>query len=109
MMEETEKELMSIDLNSNYAIELFESLKRLENNEDFKKVILNGYMNEKVLDSVSLLAEPGIKKQNARGDIMEDLVAISNLGYYFKMVKRFGSLALDDRNKDESPMTSEEY
>jgi hypothetical protein len=102
-MEQTEKELMSVEVNSDYAIKMCEALKRLENNEDFKKVILNGYMSSKALDSVSLLAEPGIKKQNARADIMEDLVAISNLGYFFKMVKHFGELALDDRNSDEAP------
>jgi hypothetical protein len=84
-----------------YWVELSESLIRLEDNEDFKKLILSGYIKDKALDSVSLLAVPAMKRAGERPDIMEDLIAISNLQYYFKMVKNFGAMAKEDLETEE--------
>lgn len=87
-------ELLTTD-NSKF-IERFEALQRLMDNKDFKTLILEGYLESKALDSVSLLGRPDIKKRNERGDVIEDLVAISNLQYYFYMVKDLGESALYD-------------
>lgn len=76
-----------------HEIKLSEALERLENNPDFKLVIIDGYLNSKALDSVSLLARPEIKKRGERADIMEDLVAISNFQYYLWMIKELGGVA----------------
>jgi hypothetical protein len=70
----------------NHALGLGEALLRLQKNSDFKKVILNGYLHEKVLASHSLLGVPSIKAQGHRPDIMEDLVSSSNLKYFFQML-----------------------
>lgn len=78
-------------------IEQYEALQRLEQNEDFKILILDGYLKTNALDSVSLLARPDIKKRNERGDVMEDLISVSNLRYYFDMVTRLGQSALYDK------------
>ncbi|NOQ48195.1 MAG: hypothetical protein GQ576_03515 [Methanococcoides sp.] len=61
-------------------------MNRLRKNPDFQLVIENGYLRDKVLASFSLLAVPQIKKEGHRPDIMEDLVAGSNLKYYFAMI-----------------------
>ena len=98
-MNNQEEELMSVD--ATYYVELANRLERLEDNEDFKALILDGYMRDKALDSVSLLANPAVKRGGERPDIMEDLVAISNLQYYFNMIKNLGTIAEDELAEDE--------
>ena len=87
-----------------YWVDMLESLERLEKSPDFKKVMLDGYIREKALDSVSLLANPAIKKRNERGDVMEDLVAISNLQYYLRMIHTMGSNGRQDLEEYEESM-----
>lgn len=83
----------------NHAIEMGEALERLNKNPDFRKVILDGYLKEKVLASVSLLGVPQCK--NERGSVMEDLVASSNLQYFFTMVESQYEGALNPVLSDE--------
>jgi len=83
--EQDQNELFTASLD--HAISMGEAWLRLQENDDFKKVITNGYLEEKVLASVSLLAVPQIKDQNRRGDVMEDLVAASNLQYFFRIIE----------------------
>lgn len=85
----SEPELLTID--NDYYIDLKESLDRLVENQDFKKVILEGYLKTKALGLVNLLARDDIKKQNKRVDCMEELVGISSLNQYFKMICYMGS------------------
>lgn len=88
-----------------YWVEQLEALERLEKNPDFKAVILDGYLDKKALDSVSLLAVPAVKKSGERTDIMEDLVAISNLKYHFQMLYSLGSVAREDLDDELGPVT----
>ena len=78
-----------------------EAWNRLKNNPDFKTVILDGYLNEKVLASVSLLAVPQIADQGKRPGVMEDLVAASNLQYFFRQVEAFYEGAKNPTLSDE--------
>ena len=64
-----------------------EALERLERNPDWKLVIEEGYLQDSVLNSMSLLAVPQLR--NDRGGVMEDLVAASNLKYYLLTLKNF--------------------
>ena len=73
-----------------YWKELKEALEKLEKNEEFKKVILEGYFKKKAIDGVSLLAAPQIKRNGARSDVMEALIAISQLEDYFLTIKQMG-------------------
>ena len=77
-----EEVLETIDIS--HALKMGEALNRLRENEDFKTVILDGYLNENVMASWSLLGVPQMKGN--RGNIMEDLVACANLKYFFAMV-----------------------
>jgi hypothetical protein len=70
-----------------HAIKMGEAWKRLQRNADFKTIITKGYLHEKVLASVSLLAVPQIKQSGQRPEVMEDLVASSNLQFFFKMIE----------------------
>ena len=83
--EQEKNELMTASLD--HAIEMGEALNRLQRNKDFVKVITDGYLRDKVLASFSLLAVPQIKSQGQRPDIMEDLVAASNLKYFFQIIE----------------------
>ena len=82
-----------------------QALERLMQNEDFKTIILEGYFEQKALASVSLLAVPQIKQRNERPDVMEDLIAISNLKYYFNQIEMFYEGAknpiLSDQEEEE--------
>lgn len=94
-----EKDLYEVE-NTKY-IEAYRALKNLENNKDFQVLILDGYLKEKPLDSISLLARPDVKKRGERTDIMEDLISISNFKYYLFMVQRLGETALYDQEEAE--------
>ena len=82
----------------NYYVGMRQALERLENNPDFQKVILDGYFKDKAVNGVSMLASGYIKKNGLRADIMESLVAISQLQDYFITVKQLGA---EDDSEDE--------
>jgi hypothetical protein len=83
--EQEQNELLTASLE--HAIVMGEAWLRLQKNGDFKKIITNGYLKDKALASVSLLGVPQIKDQNRRGDVIEDLVSISNLQYFFRVIE----------------------
>jgi alkylation response protein AidB-like acyl-CoA dehydrogenase len=64
-------------------IALGEALERLQSNQDFQAVIVDGYLKQEALRSVGLLAKHAIKQAGRRPDVIEDLVAKSNLQDYF--------------------------
>ena len=83
-------ELITVD--NSYWIEMNESLKRLMNNEDFNKVILTGYFKDKAINGVSMLAQDYVRRSGARGEVMEELVAISHLEDFFITIRNIGSI-----------------
>ena len=96
-----------LNVESQYWVDKADALKRLMGNADFKSVILDGYFKDKVINSVGLLANEGIKRAGQRPDLMEELVAVSQLQYYFKMILNLGSLAEDDMEDLEGPQVVE--
>ena len=97
----TETELETVD--ASFWADQLTALENLQKNPDFQKVILKGYIEVKALDSVSMLAIPAIKKEGQRPDVMEDLVAISNLQYHFLMIKNLGEGARQELYDIENP------
>lgn len=90
----------------NHFVGLKQSLERLEQNPDFQKVILEDYFKNKPINGVSLLATDYVKKNGLRGEIMEDLVAVSKLQDYFLNIKRLGT-TLDDVEDDDELVDEE--
>lgn len=86
----------------NYYVGMRQALERLEANPDFQKVILDGYFKDKAINGVSLLASPKIKIQGKRPDIMEALVAISQLQDYFITIKHMGAEIEDEEDEEET-------
>lgn len=82
----------------NYYVGMRQALERLEANPDFQKVILEGYFKEKAVNGVSILASGYIKKNGLRADVMESLIAISQLQDYFITIKNMGA---EDEGEDE--------
>jgi hypothetical protein len=101
-MEPTELETVE----NQYWIDMAEALARLEKNKDFQDIILQGYFKDKAINGVSMLANDGVKERGERGNIMEDLVAISNLQYHFLMIKNLGAVYQDDEDEANGPSTA---
>lgn len=80
-------------------VQKYEALQRLKENKDFQTLVLNGYLKEAAVDKVSLLATDYVRKNNLRGFLMEDLVAISALESYFEMIDNLGAPA-DDMDEE---------
>jgi hypothetical protein len=79
----------------------YEALQRLEKNPDFINVISEGYIRDRSLQGVSMLANESVKRQGQRPDVMEMLVAVSTLQDYFKMLKNLGAIAKEDMEEAE--------
>jgi hypothetical protein len=90
-----EEQLETVEING--YLEMGEALAILENDPNFKKVIVEGYFGQSVKDSVSLLSEPAMSQHRVK--VMEDLIAVSNLQYYFQMVKNFHAGAVQDSSE----------
>lgn len=80
-------EILTVEKETEHAIKMGKALIVLRSIPEFITLIEEGYLKEKVLASVSLLAVPQIKAQNRRPDVMEDIVAASNLQYFFQMIE----------------------
>ena len=85
MSEEIELETIEME----HHLEMGEAWNALKENPHFQKVIMDGYLKNKVLASVSLLAVPQISDQGRRPGVMEDLISASNLQYFFKQIEDF--------------------
>jgi hypothetical protein len=98
MEEQVLNELESVD--NSYWVELDKALKRLLKSEDFKKVILEGYLKEKALSGVSLLGRSDVKKRGERPDVIEELVSVANLQQYlFTVIPSLAGSALAEENR----------
>jgi len=86
------KDVVAETVENQYWVELAKALARLETNEDFKKVITDGYFKDRAIDGVSMLANRQVRIENRRPEIMEVLNSISQLQDYFIMIKNLGSV-----------------
>ena len=91
-----------------YWTDMAMSLDRLEANDDFKKVILEGYFKDKAVSGVSILASDQVKASGRRTDVMEGLIAISSLQDHFQTIKAMRQAAKDEAEyEDEDAETVE--
>lgn len=101
MINQTNAEIESVS--NVYWVEQAEALARLEKNEDFKKVILDGYFKDFPINQTSLLATEHVRANGLRTVIMEQLVAVSNLEDHFYTIKTLGGLAKEDLEDEQFP------
>lgn len=95
-MKDTDQELLK-EVDDGYYTKLYEALKRLQDNPDFKLVIEQGYLKDKAIAGVNMLSMPHIKKQGIRPDVMEELISISNLREYFFTIEQFARAVMQDK------------
>lgn len=103
----TEQEALELETQSlEHAIMMGEAWQRLQRNADFKKIIMKGYLEDKVLASVSMLAVPQVIQRGERTHVMEDLVAASNLQFFFRWIENQYAAAknpiLSDEEEEEA-------
>lgn len=96
MVENVSSEDELIRVENEYWVGLANDLEALEKNEAFKNVILKGYFKDKAVNGVSLLATDHVRRAGVRGEIMEQLVAISALEDYFGTIKNLGTIPGED-------------
>lgn len=86
-----------------YMQDMFKSLEILEKDPHFKRVILEGYFKNFAVDQTSMLASDYVRQRGARPEIMERLVAISQLQDYFITIKQLGAPVdnYEDETEDE--------
>jgi hypothetical protein len=97
-----EQETNLVEVENQHWIDKYHALVRLYDNPDFQLVITEGYFQEKAVNSVSMLANPGVVRDGARGEIMEELVAISRLQDYFIVIRNLGRPMEDDADDEQA-------
>lgn len=97
--EQAQVELETVEVQ--HYVTMGEDLAWLKSTPQFQRVIMDGYLRDKALDSVSMLSDPGIIQRNQRPMVMEDLIASSNLNYFFGMVEQQYEGALNDITGDD--------
>ena len=91
------------------ALVFYEALKRLDKNPDFKLLIRDKYLHDSVMDNFSLLAHPAIKKNGERPDVMEEMVAKSNLNLFLLNIEMTGKELMNEGINDlDEPVEVEE-
>lgn len=96
----TEQELLQVD--NTYNVQMWEAVERLRKNEDFQKVILEGYLQKRAVDGVSMLATQHVIQNGLRSQVMESLIAISHLEDYLLMIESLGNIPPEDFEDEES-------
>lgn len=90
----SEEELLRVE--NQYWVDMARDLAWLKGQPQFKRVILDGYFKDKAINGVSLLAHEHVKQNGLRSDVMEQLVAISNLEDYFVTIESLGTIPDED-------------
>lgn len=79
-----------------YWVGLNRDLEVLQRTPEFKRVILEAYFKDRAINGVSMLSNPAVKARNERSELMEEMVAISNLQHFLMMIANLGTIPLDE-------------
>lgn len=100
----TLKAVEEIELNIKEAQKIVDtgnSLERLLNNRDFKKVVLEGYFSEEAVRLVHLKADPSMQTPEKQESIIKQMDAIGSINSYFTTIKHKAMLASKAITADE--------
>lgn len=92
----TTEEIKLYEEENTYWTGLNDALVRLEGNKDFQKLVLEGYLKDFAVNQTSMLASDYTRKNGLRPEIMERLVAISNLQDWFGTIKQLAGSFTDE-------------
>lgn len=68
-------------------VEMYNSLERLQNNRDFKQVILRGYFQDEAVRLVHLKVDPAFQTPERQASILAQIDAIGGLVQYFRTLE----------------------
>ena len=88
MSSETLKQIEQEIENAKIIVELSDSLERLSNNRDFKKIVLENYFREEAVRLVHLKGNPAMQKEEHQKAILSSMDAISALRQYFQTIEQ---------------------
>lgn len=100
-------EIQQIEQNLKVAkktLERGESLERLFANRDFKKVILEGYLEQEAVRLVHLKADANMQSVESQKSIITQIDAIGNLNTYFQTIRQFAAIAGKQIEADEQTL-----
>ena len=75
------------------AVDLADTLKRLHNNADFKKVIVEGYFEKEAIRLVGLKSAASMHTPEAQAHIIRSIDGIGELQQHFNMIYIMGEQA----------------
>ena len=87
---------------SKELIELGKGLERLRSNRDFKKIVVEGYLEQECVRLVLLKADQNMQSADKQASIVKQMDAIGSLHQYFQTVLVKASMA-------EKSVASDEY
>jgi hypothetical protein len=96
----TPEEMKLFEEENTYWAELASALEELEKNPNFKKLILEGYFKDFAVNQTSMLATDYVRKSGSRPEIMERLIAISNLQDWFNTVKQLTTSFAEEQDEE---------
>ena len=83
-------------------IEKAEAVRRLEENEDFQMIILDGYLGDEAKRLFEVLVEPSTLKRDVMENIHDKLNSIRNLKQYFGVLGQNAEMAPDQIAEEET-------
>lgn len=106
MTQDTVQEIEKNIQEARKLVELDKCLERLHQNQDFKKVVLEGYLIHEAVRLVHLKADPAFQTPERQASVLVQIDAIGGLVGYFRKVEQQASLALkaiaaDEETRDE--------
>ena len=87
---------------SKKLVDLGDSLERLRNNRDFKKIILDGYMEQECIRLVHLKSEPTFQTAEHQASIVTQMDGIGSLFQYLNKVLVQSNMAVRSIASDEA-------
>jgi hypothetical protein len=82
-------------------VEVGEALGRLQNNRDFKRVVIEGYFEQEAIRLVHLKSDPNLQSPDSQKSILAQIDAIGAVSQYFSTVLHKASIARKAIASDE--------
>ena len=98
MLRQLEKNIQS----QKKLVDLGESLERLKTNRDFKRLVLDGYLEQEAIRLVHMKAHPQFQSEDAQKSIDTQINAIGSLVQYFNAVAQQAGMAARSVASDEA-------
>jgi len=87
------------------VIALLDTFKRLENNKDFNKIILDGYFKDEASRLVLLKSDPSMDDDKSQKALDNAIISVGGLRQYFSQIYQMGMIAERSLEQDIATQT----